>query len=345
VKFRKLGDSELQVSEVCLGTMTFGRQNTIEQAHQLLDVAFERGVNFLDIAEMYPVPVLEETQGRSEQYVGEWLAGKPRDRVIVATKISGSGRNFPWIRGGSQTINRQQVRVAVEDSLRRLKTDYIDLYQIHWPDRYVPSFGGTSYDPEKERTSTPIAEQLAALADVIRAGKVRYFGLSNETAWGITTFNQLAVHLGLPKPVSVQNAYSLLNRSFESGPAEASRRERVPLLPYSPLGFGLLTGKYVDGPPKNSRLALFEGFGQRYRAPNVDVAVRDYLAVAKQHGVSPVELALGFVKSRWFVGSTIIGATAVTQLEENLKAFDVTLSPEALADIDRVQSRYPSPAP
>lgn len=345
MKYNQLGDSELRVSELCLGTMTFGEQNTLADAKEQLDLAFERGVNFVDTAEMYPVPARAETQGRTESLVGEWLAGKNRDRVILATKIAGQGRSIPWLRNGSLAVNRSNVRRALEDSLKRLKTDYVDLYQIHWPDRYVPMFGETAYDPEKERTSTPIAEQLAAFAELIREGKLRYVGLSNETAWGISEFSRVAKSHGLPHVVSVQNAYSLLNRTFDSALAEVARRENVGLLAYSPLAFGLLTGKYLDGLPKDSRLGLFDSFGQRYRKPNVDEATRAYVKLAGEIGVSPARLALAFVRSRWFVTSTIVGATKRAQLEENLSSLELSLDPAALAQIDAIHARFPNPAP
>ncbi|WP_437897854.1 aldo/keto reductase [Sorangium sp. So ce124] len=343
--YRQLGDSELRVSELCLGTMTFGEQNTLEDARAQLDYAFDAGINFVDAAEMYPVPTRAETQGRTESYVGEWLSQRPRDKVIVATKIAGPGRPIPWVRGGSLAINRANVRRAVEDSLRRLRTDYIDLYQIHWPDRYVPQFGASAYDPANERSSTPIAEQLAAFAEVIRDGKVRYFGLSNETAWGVAQWSRVAAQLGLPRPVSIQNAYSLVNRTFDSALAEASRREDVPLLAYSPLAFGLLTGKHLGGPPPGSRFARFESFGQRYRKPNVDEAVQAYVKLARAHGLSPASLALAFVRSRWFVASTILGATTIEQLEENVKSAGVVLDAAVLGEIDQIHARYPNPAP
>ncbi|MGK3996979.1 NADP(H)-dependent aldo-keto reductase [Sorangium sp. So ce1024] len=345
MNYRQLGDSELRVSELCLGTMTFGEQNTLEDAKAQLDRAFDAGINFVDAAEMYPVPTRAETQGRTESYIGEWLSQRPRDKVVLATKIAGPGRPIPWVRNGSLAVNRANVRRAVEDSLRRLRTDYIDLYQIHWPDRYVPQFGATVYDPANERSSTPIEEQLAAFAEVIRDGKVRYIGLSNETPWGVTQFSRVAERLGLPKPVSIQNAYSLINRTFDSGLAEASRRENVPLLAYSPLGFGLLTGKYLGGPPPGARLTLFETFGQRYRKPNVDEAVQAYVKLARANGLTPASLALAFVRSRWFVASTIIGATTLEQLEENIRSAGVVLGKDVLAEIDQIHARYPNPAP
>lgn len=341
----QLGDSELRVSDVCLGTMTWGQQNTQKEAHEQLDYAFDRGVNFVDAAEMYPVPGRAETQGSTESILGEWLVKRPRDKVILATKIASSGRPIDWVRGGALSINRSNVRAAVDTSLRRLKTDYIDLYQIHWPDRYVPQFGATEYEPAQERSSTPIAEQLEAIAEVIKAGKVRYFGLSNETAWGVARFSFLAQQLNLPKPVSIQNAYSLINRTYDSALAEATRRERVDLLAYSALAFGFLTGKHLSGPAANSRVSLFDGFAARYRKPNVDEAVGAYAKLAKSHGLTPTQLALAFVKSRWFVKSTIIGATTRAQLEENIKSFELTLSPEVFAQIEAIHARYPNPAP
>jgi aryl-alcohol dehydrogenase-like predicted oxidoreductase len=319
MKLNRLGHSELLVSELCLGTMTFGQQNTAQEAEEQLDRAVERGINFIDAAEMYPVPARAETQGRTESIVGDWLTRKTRDRVIVATKIAGQGRPITWLRNGSLAVNRQNVRTAVEASLKRLKTDYIDLYQIHWPDRYVPMFGKTAYEPEEERSATPIAEQLAAFADVAREGKIRYVGLSNETAWGVSEFSRIAAQEGLPQVVA--------------------------LLAYSPLAFGVLSGKHQAGPAPGSRLALFDGFGQRYGGVNVAAATQAYVALAEELQLSPAKLALAFVRSRWFVASTIIGATTRAQLEENLSSLDVTLDASALARIDAIHARYPSPAP
>lgn len=345
MKYHLLGDSDLKVSEICLGTMTFGRQNTIEEAHQQLDYALERGVNFLDAAEMYPVPVAAETQGQTEAYIGEWLIKQQRDKLIVATKISGPNRNFQWLRGGQLAVDRKNIEQAVEDSLRRLQTDYIDLYQIHWPDRYVPQFGQTVYDPSQERETVPIPEQLTVFADLIKAGKIRHLGVSNETPWGIAAFSHAAKALGLPKIVSIQNAYSLLNRVFDSHLAEASRLENVGLLAYSPLAFGLLSGKYLNAAPAKARLTLFEQFGGRYRNTQVTTAVSAYVEVARAFGLKPVHLALAFVRSRFFVTSTIIGATTLEQLVENIDSADVELSTEVLAEIQAVQDRFPNPAP
>jgi aryl-alcohol dehydrogenase-like predicted oxidoreductase len=343
MRFNELGQAALKVSEVCLGTMTFGQQNTIEEAHRQLDRAVERGVNFIDTAEMYPVPARAETQGRSEAFIGQWLKTKPREQLIIATKIAASGRPISWLRGGNLHITRENVRRAVETSLQRLQTDYIDLYQIHWPDRYVPLFGGSSYDPSQERAHASTAEQLEAIAAVIRAGKVRHWGLSNETAWGVTEFARTARALGLPPPITIQNAYNLINRHYDGALAEAGRREGVDLIPYSPLAFGHLSGKHLDKLAANSRLALFAGFGARYEKVNVHDAVAAYAKLARQHGLTPTQLALAFVRSRWFVKSTIIGATSVEQLDENLDAFSVELSPELIGGVEQIHARYPSP--
>ncbi|MCF2969674.1 NADP(H)-dependent aldo-keto reductase [Synechococcus sp. Nb3U1] len=346
MRYHPLGHSSLQVSEICLGTMTFGQQNTLAEAHEQLDYALAQGINFIDAAEMYPVPAQAETQGATERYIGEWLHHQQRDQLIIATKIAGPGRPWHWIRNGSLSITRDNIRQAVADSLQRLKTDYIDLYQIHWPDRYVPQFGAVSYDPSRERPTVPIAEQLEALAELVQAGLIRYIGLSNETPWGVSEFCHLAEQLGLPKVVSIQNAYNLINRIFEVGLAEVCRREQIGLLAYSPLGFGVLTGKYLGGvKPQGSRLALFESFGQRYLKPNVAEAVAGYVNIAQKYGLTPAQLALAFVRSRWFVASTIIGATSLAQLKENLSCLQVELSAEMLAEIEAVHQRYPNPAP
>jgi aryl-alcohol dehydrogenase (NADP+) len=345
LQLNALGTSDLRVTDLCLGTMTFGEQNTLEEAHAQLDRAFDFGINFIDAAEMYPVPARGETQGRTEEIVGAWLAKRRRRDVILATKLAGPGRPIDWVRDGKLTYTRENVQRAVDDNLRRLKTDYVDLYQFHWPDRYVPQFGEVTYDPKLERPSTPTAEQIEAVAHVIKQGKVRHWGLSNETAWGVAEFSRVADQLGAPKPISIQNAYNLVNRHFDGPLAEATRRERIGLLAYSPLAFGLLSGKHVSGVAARSRFALFETFGTRYRKPNVDQAVAAYTALAREAGLSPAQLALAFVRSRFFVTSTILGATSVAQLEENLGSARLTLSPELLAQIDAIHARFPNPAP
>lgn len=346
MKYNQLGASDLKVSEICLGTMTYGNQNTIEDAHQQLDYAINQGINFLDAAEMYPVPPRGETQGKTETYIGEWLQKQQRDQIIVATKISGPDRHFSWLRGGNNKINYDNISQAVNDSLQRLQTDYIDLYQIHWPDRYVPTFGQTIYNPEFERETVPITEQLTAFADIIQAGKIRYLGLSNETPWGVSEFIRIANQLGLPQVVSIQNAYNLLNRNFDTGLAEVSRYTDVGLLAYSPLAFGFLSGKYIENQAiENTRISLFPGFGQRYLKPNVQEAIIAYVEIAKKHNLTPSQLAISFVKSRWFVKSTIIGATNLQQLQENIDSVNVVLDKQVLEEIDAIHTRYPNPAP
>ncbi len=344
MEYRKLGNSNLHVSALSLGTMTFGEQNTEAEAHAQLDLAVSRGVNLIDTAEMYPVAPRAETVHRTENYIGTWLKNQPRDKLIVATKIAGPARGFAWIRNGPR-ITRDQINAAIDGSLRRLQTDYIDLYQIHWPDRYVPMFGATSYDVTQERDSTPIAEQLAALADLVKAGKVRYLGLSNETPWGVSEFVRYARELGLPQIVSIQNAYHLMNRSFESGLAETCRHANVGLLAYSPLAFGWLTGKYLAAPKARGRITLFPGFGQRYAKPNVPAATREYVRIAQEAGLSPAQIALAYARSRWFTSSVILGATSIDQLRQNLDSAEVTLSAEVLEKIEVVHKMYPNPAP
>jgi aryl-alcohol dehydrogenase-like predicted oxidoreductase len=347
MKYKQLGESDLKVSEICLGTMTYGHQNTIEEAHQQLDYAISQGVNFIDTAEIYPVPPRGETQGITEVYIGEWLNKQlTREHLIIATKIAGPGRPFKWLRGGNIKIDRDNIKRAVDDSLKRLQTDYIDLYQIHWPDRYVPTFGQTTYNPDLERETIPIAEQLEVFADIIKAGKIRYLGLSNETPWGVSEFIRVALQLGLPKVIAIQNAYNLLNRVFDSALAEVCRHTNVGLLAYSPLGFGFLSGKYLQGRPKeDTRITLFSRFGQRYLKPNVNEAVAEYVKIARKYNLKPAQLALAFVQSRWFVTSTIIGATTLEQLQENIDSVNVSLTSEILAELDAVHTHYPNPAP
>ncbi|MGO8756437.1 MAG: NADP(H)-dependent aldo-keto reductase [Gallionellaceae bacterium] len=342
--YRQLGDSDLRVSALGLGTMTFGEQNSEADAHAQLDLAVSRGVNFIDTAEMYPVPPRGETVHRTENYIGTWLKYQPRDQLIVATKIAGPSRGFAWIRN-SPRINRENLTTAIDGSLKRLKTDYVDLYQIHWPDRYVPMFGASSYDVAQEHDNTPIAEQLEALADLVKAGKVRHIGLSNETPWGVSEFVRCAEKFGLPKIVTVQNAYHLMNRSFENGLAEVCRHANVGLLAYSPLAFGWLTGKYLADPNAKGRITLFPNFGQRYAKPNVPVASKEYVRIAQDAGLTPATMALAFARTRWFTGSVILGATNLYQLKENLDSAEVVLSAEVLEQIEAVHKLYPNPAP
>jgi aryl-alcohol dehydrogenase-like predicted oxidoreductase len=344
MKYNQLGSSDLNVSEICLGTMTFGEQNTEADAHAQLDMAIDYGVNFIDTAEMYPVAPRAETQGRTERYVGSWLKKQQRDKLIVATKITGPSRGFDWIRGGPK-VTKAHIHTAIDDSLKRLQTDYVDLYQIHWPDRYVPMFGSTSYDPSHEHDTTPITEQLQALAALVDAGKVRYIGLSNETPWGVSEFNRCAKELGLPHIVSIQNAYHLLNRTFEAGLAEVCHHEQVGLLAYSPLAFGHLSGKYLENPQAQGRVTQFPQFTQRYSKINVPEAVEAYAKIARNAGLTPTQMALAFVRSRPFTASIIIGATNLAQLKENLDSVKVELSAEVLGQIEAAHQQYPNPAP
>ena len=344
MKYNQLGSSDLKVSEICLGTMTFGEQNTEGEAHAQLDMAIDYGVNFIDTAEMYPVAPRAETQGLTEEYVGSWLKNQQRDKLVVATKITGPSRGFEWIRGGPR-VTAEHINQAIDGSLKRLQTDYVDLYQIHWPDRYVPMFGSTSYDIKYEHDTTPIAEQLEALASLVDAGKVRYIGLSNETPYGVSTFNRYAKELGLPHIVSIQNAYHLMNRTFEMGLAEVCRHEEVGLLAYSPLAFGHLSGKYLKNPQAKGRVTQFPQFTQRYSKVNVPEALQAYANIADDAGLTLTQLALAFVRSRWFTASTIIGATTLKQLEENFESTDVVLTEELLVQIEMMHQKYPNPPP
>lgn len=344
MEYRRLGSSDLNVSALALGTMTFGEQNSEADAHAQLDYAVARGINFIDTAEMYPVAPRAETVHRTESHIGTWLKRQQRDKLIVATKIAGPARGFNWIRG-TPRINSEHLTAAIDGSLRRLQTDYVDLYQIHWPDRYVPMFGSTSYDVTQEREAVPIAEQLQVLAELVKAGKVRHIGLSNETPWGVAEFVRCAEQLGLPKIISVQNAYHLMNRTFESGLAEICRHTSVGLLGYSPLAFGWLSGKYIKDPQAHGRITLFPNFGQRYAKANVPPAVREYMRIAQEAGLTPATMALAFARTRWFMGSVLLGATTLKQLEEDIDSAEVTLSKEVLEKIEAVHKLYPNPAP
>jgi aryl-alcohol dehydrogenase-like predicted oxidoreductase len=343
MKYNYLGKSELKVSEFALGTMTFGEQNSLADACAQLDYAVAQGVNFIDTAEMYPVPGKAETQGRTEEYVGHWLKQQSRDKIVLASKVAGPARGFGWIRGGPSGLDRANITAALESSLRRLQTDYIDLYQIHWPERNVPMFGKIDYAPKLERACVSIEEQLTVLTELVQSGKVRHIGISNETAWGVAEFLKVAERLGLQRVVSIQNPYNLINRAFEMGLHEMCHREQLGLLAYSPLAFGLLSSKYFKDPQALGRMTLFPVFGQRYQKPNVAKAVAEYAHLAQQHGLSPAVLALAFVRSRSFVASTIVGATTMAQLQENLQR--VELSAEVLQGIEELHLRYFNPAP
>jgi aryl-alcohol dehydrogenase-like predicted oxidoreductase len=341
----RLGASGLEVSEICLGTMTWGEQNSEAEGHAQIDWALDKGINFIDTAEMYPVPPAQKTQGSTEKILGNWLGKNKakRDKVIVASKIAGPGRR-DWIRNGENRVTKKTIPWALTDSLLRLQTDYIDLYQIHWPERYVPSFGAWQYDPSKEREETPILEQVEGMAALIKAGRIRAYGLSNETAWGLAEFTRVAKEAGLPPPASVQNGYSLINRMFDGDPAEASRRCNVPLLAYSPLAMGLLSEKMNSKPwPGEARLQKFADFGERYKRPRALAAADEYRKLAAKHGVPLAGIALAFAKNRFFTASTIIGATSIKQLEELAGFFDLQLSKEIQAEIEAINAVFPSP--
>ncbi|MBK1692079.1 NADP(H)-dependent aldo-keto reductase [Ectothiorhodospira mobilis] len=339
-----LGDTDIHVSRICLGTMTWGEQNTEAEAHSQLDRAVERGIQFIDTAEMYPVPPRAETQGQTERYLGTWLARRGRrDDLVLASKVTGPGEHFSYLRGGPQ-LTRDHLERALHDSLTRLQTDYLDLYQVHWPARRANYFGRLGYEHDPEDRPTPIEETLKVLADFVRAGKVRAIGISNETPWGLMQYLRLAEQAGLPRVVSIQNPYSLLNRSFEVGLAEMAIRERVGLLAYSPLAFGVLSGKYLDASPPDGRVTLYSRFS-RYSGETGTAATRAYVDIAQRHGLSPARMALAFVHSRPFVTSTIIGATKMPQLEEDMDSLDDVLSEEVLAEIEAVHARYPIPCP
>ena len=347
-----LGHSGLNVSPICLGTMTFGEQVAEPDAFAILDRACGRGVNFLDTAEMYSVPARAETFGATETILGRWFAQHPgqRQKVVLATKVAGPSRGMPWIREG-KGMTAADIVASCEGSLRRLQTDVIDLYQIHWPERHVPAFGTRYYDPSKETSQTPIHEQLDALAGLVKAGKVRAIGLSNETPYGVHEFVRLAEQHGLPRVASVQNPYCLLNRTYENALDETCHRLGVSLLAYSPLAFGLLTGKFdasgTTGPgaPEGARMARYESVRkQRWGRPEALQAARRYNQLAREHGLTPTRMALAFCYTKWQVASTIIGVTSLAQLDEDLDAWGTQLSPELLAEIDAIRWELRDPA-
>ncbi len=348
MEYRKLGDTDVRVSAICLGTMTWGEQNTVKQASAQMDYAVSAGVNFFDAAEMYPVPPRAETQGRTESYIGEWLARrKRRDDIFLATKVSGRSDavgDWKHLRGGPR-LSRAHIRQAVTDSLRRLQTDYIDLYQVHWPERTTNFFGQLGYLHKEQADLIPIAETLEALTELVTEGRVRHIGISNETPWGVAEYLRCARESGLSRVRSIQNPYNLLNRSFEVGLAEMAIREQVGLLAYSPLAMGTLSGKYLQGKrPAGARLTLFERF-QRYSNPRAVAATEAYVALALEHGLDPATMALAFINSRPFVTSNIIGATNLEQLQTNIASIEVQLADEVVAGIEEIHKRYSNPSP
>jgi aryl-alcohol dehydrogenase-like predicted oxidoreductase len=346
MKFRELGRTGLRVSQICLGTMTWGEQNTELEGHEQLDYAIDQGINFIDTAEMYPVPPQAETQGRTETILGTWLAKrKDRDQLIIATKVTPDAEWTKYFRNGQNCLDKKNIELALNDSLKRLQSDYVDLYQVHWPERDTNFFGKLGYTHAPDQDGIPIAETLAALGELVKAGKIRYVGISNETPWGIAEYLRLAEKKGLPRIVSIQNPYNLLNRTFEIGAAEFAMREAVGLLAYSPLAFGTLTGKYLtDEWPSNSRLSLFSRF-TRYTNEQGTACVRAYVELARKHGLDPAQMALAYVNSRPFLTSNIIGATSMEQLKTNIGSLDLDLETEVLEGIEDIHTRQPNPCP
>lgn len=349
MQFKPLADTGILLPEICLGTMTFGEQNTQEEAFEQLDYALDQGLYFWDTAEMYPVPPKPETQGATERIIGNWIASRGgRDKLFLASKIAGPSQGGSHIRDGQTRFGADEISAAIDQSLSRLQTDYIDLYQLHWPQRPTNFFGKLGYgnaEAAEDRAVTDLEETLTALQYEIKNGRIRYIGLSNETPWGTMKFLHLAEKLGLSKFVSVQNPYNLLNRTYEIGMSEIAKYEGVGLLAYSPLAFGYLTGKFRNGArPANARVTLFSRFS-RYSNPESEWAVEQYAQLAEQHGLTLTQLALAFIKQQFFVTSTIIGATNLDQLKENIQAFEVDLPEEILKGIEAIHRQQPNPAP
>lgn len=350
--YTKLGNTNIEVSKVCLGTMTYGDQNTEADAHAQLDYVLAQGINFIDTAEMYPVPPKAETFTRTETMIGPWLKKQARDKIILGTKAAGPRRNIGWIRGGPTNLDRDNIRSAIHDSLKRLKTDYIDVYQLHWPERNVPMFGQYAFDPAEEFDAegneiewVSIQNQLETLAELVKEGKIRAVGVSNEQPWGLMEFCRIAEQHHLPRVATMQNCYNLITRGMEFGMAEVLYRENISLLAYSPLAFGHLTAKYIEDPSAIGRATLFPSYASRYKKPAVTAAVKCYAELARANNLTPTQLALSFVYNRWFVTSTIIGATTMTQLQENINAYQVKLSDAVMNEIEQIHLAMMNPAP
>ncbi len=346
MKFKKLGNTDLDVSLICLGTMTWGEQNTQKEGFEQMDYAIENEINFFDTAELYAIPPKEKTYGKTEEIIGKWFVErKNRTKIILASKIAGPG--LPWIRGGGSQYSEKGIESALHDSLKRLKTDYIDLYQLHWPERNTNYFGDLDYEHKKDEKSWNSFESiLKILKKFIDQGKIRYVGLSNETPWGFSKFLDIAKQNNLPKMVSVQNPYSLVNRTYEIGMSEISIREGAGLLAYSPLAVGYLTGKYRNKQvPKNSRLDLFYKNYPRYHNQRTYDAVDEYFKIAQKHNISLTQLSLAFVNSRDFVTSNIIGATTMEQLKENIDSIKISLNQKIIDEINLIHENNPNPAP
>ena len=346
MKFGKLGDTSVDVSVFCLGSQTWGEQNSEAEAYEQMDVATEAGINFFDTAETYPFPAKEETSGRTETIIGNWLRkSKRRNEIVLATKVT-SRSNMGWFGSQGTRLTPSRIKAAIEGSLRRLQTDYIDLYQFHWPDRYTNNFGRLRYDPDPDDSFIPIEDQLGALKELVDEGKTRYVGLSNETPWGVMSFLKISELRGWPRVVSVQNPFSLLNRTFEVGLSEIAIREQCGLLAYSPLAFGLLTGKYSRiNEIEASRITKFSDASKRYRGRRRVDAASEYVNIATRHGLDPAQMALAFNLSRPFITSTIIGATKVEQLQNNIGAIELKLPREVLDEIETVHNNDLFPCP
>ncbi|WP_409309722.1 NADP(H)-dependent aldo-keto reductase [Pectobacterium sp. B1J-3] len=346
MQYHRIPHSSLEVSVLGLGTMTFGEQNSEAEAHAQLDHAIAAGVNLIDTAEMYPVPPRPETQGLTESYIGSWLKSRGgREKLIIASKVAGPVRGNDSAIRHQQALDRKNIRDALDASLTRLNTDYIDLYQLHWPQRQTNCFGKLSYQYTEDKPAVTLLETLEALNEQVRAGKIRYVGVSNETPWGVMRYLHLAEKHDLPRIVSIQNPYSLLNRSFEVGLAEISQYEGIELLAYSSLAFGTLTGKYLNGAkPAGARHTLYSRF-TRYTAPHAQQATAEYVALAQKHGLDPAQMALAFVRQQPFVATTLLGATSVDQLKINLASQELTLSREILDELEAIHRRFTFPAP
>ena len=346
MNYKKLGNTDLDVSTICLGTMTWGEQNSEKEGFEQMDFALSQGVNFWDTAEIYSIPMREETYGETEKIIGNWFQKtKKRNDVVLATKVCGNTSN-KYIRGGGNSFGKKKIKEALDESLRRLKTDYIDLYQLHWPERSTNFFGDYGYEhDENDKDWTPFEEILESLKKFIEQGKIRYVGLSNETAWGLSKFLELSKMKGLPKMMSVQNPYNLLNRTYEVGLAEISIREQSGLLAYSPLAFGYLTGKYRNNKlPAKSRMQLFKNFN-RYKNENGQKAIDEYYKISKKYNLDFTQMSLKFCEIQHFTTSVIIGATTMEQLKTNIESVNVNLNNDIINDINKIQQKYPNPCP
>ena len=345
MNYKKLGNTDIDVSTICLGTMTWGEQNTQEEAFEQMDYALDQGVNFWDTAEIYAIPPKKNTYGKTEEFIGNWFEKtKKREKVVLASKVAGPG--LSWIRNGKSQYNKKNLHEAVNSSLTRLKTDYIDLYQLHWPERKTNYFGKLGYEHKDDNDWNKFEDILVVLDELIKDGKIRYIGISNETAWGLTKFLEISKLKDLPKMMSVQNPYNLLNRSYEVGLAEISIREKSGLLAYSPLAFGFLSGKYRNGKlPEKSRMKLFGDLFPRYKTPNGASAIEKYYEISKKNGLDFSQMSLKFCEIQPFVTSVIIGATTMEQLKTNIESVNLELSNEIIKEINEVQTKYPNPCP